>query len=533
MNRHPWRAIAAALAAGALAPAAATASPPVSWTNVPSANPKTAGASPANVLSPELTETAVAWGSLALDGGTSAVPYYGYDGFTAPPVLTQTSNEAHKTEPDKNTYLRPATASRAPTRTTTTARTSSTRATRAARPATSRASTSTPIGAHRVTLLRPDARRRPARHRRLDLGPVHPAPAVHRGEQQRAATSGRRTLGYPVDGHRHLGLARPRRLRGHPERHRRQRLDRRGRRRSAGNAEHARQAAQLLRLPLRPRRQERPDQGRQAAGAAGHLEPQRHPDRVPRRAGRRRHHEPGHARSAHATGSEFKTRWVTIHDTDTDGTTPFDANALAKAAKATPFKRPENGVFRAGRPASSEFFFTETGDTNSRTEAGGAYGGFGSLQSSPRRIRRRRHRAPSRASGRATSSTPASTTSPSSTADRRRGRRGRAATACTASATRWTPRTSLDVDGGLREPAPARAVPRRGPRRVGDVRRRAWPATATTATTRSPASTSPTATRRSRGCSAPRCPTPFSNGWRMFWTQQHGDNNTYEVSPAP
>ena len=80
MNRHPWRAIAAALAAGALAPAAATASPPVSWTNVPSANPKTAGASPANVLSPELTETAVAWGSLALDGGTSAVPYYGYDG---------------------------------------------------------------------------------------------------------------------------------------------------------------------------------------------------------------------------------------------------------------------------------------------------------------------------------------------------------------------------------------------------------------------------------------------------------------------
>src|SRR6478735_7957431 len=80
MNRHPWRAIAAALAAGALAPAAATASPPVS-------------------------ETAVAWGSLALDGGTSAVPYYGYDGFTAPTVLTQNVNEAHKTEPDKNTYL--------------------------------------------------------------------------------------------------------------------------------------------------------------------------------------------------------------------------------------------------------------------------------------------------------------------------------------------------------------------------------------------------------------------------------------------
>jgi hypothetical protein len=27
-------------------------------------------------------------------------------------------------------------------------------------------------------------------------------------------------------------------------------------------------------------------------------------------------------------------------------------------------------------------------------------------------------------------------------------------------------------------------------------------------------------------------PTLFSNGWRLFWTQQHGDNDTYEVSPA-
>ena len=27
-------------------------------------------------------------------------------------------------------------------------------------------------------------------------------------------------------------------------------------------------------------------------------------------------------------------------------------------------------------------------------------------------------------------------------------------------------------------------------------------------------------------------PSLFRKGWRMFWTQQHGDNNTYEVSPA-
>src|SRR4051794_6862987 len=104
MNRHPWRALAAALAARALVPGVAPASPPVSWTGVP-ANPKVAGASPANVLSPQLSETAVAWGALTLDGATGAVPYYGYDGFTAPTVLTQSLNEAHKTEPDKNTYL--------------------------------------------------------------------------------------------------------------------------------------------------------------------------------------------------------------------------------------------------------------------------------------------------------------------------------------------------------------------------------------------------------------------------------------------
>jgi len=24
-------------------------------------------------------------------------------------------------------------------------------------------------------------------------------------------------------------------------------------------------------------------------------------------------------------------------------------------------------------------------------------------------------------------------------------------------------------------------------------------------------------------------PTPFKNGWRVFWTQQHGDNNTWEI----
>ncbi len=91
-------------------------------------------------------------------------------------------------------------------------------------------------------------------------------------------------------------------------------------------------------------------------------------------------------RDLHTYGSRFATRWVTIHDTTTDGFSPFDANAAAKSARATPFKRPENGVFRPGTDFRS-FFFTETGDTNLDTEAGAALGGFGAIyrlqQSSP------------------------------------------------------------------------------------------------------------------------------------------------------
>ena len=80
----------------------------------------------------------------------------------------------------------------------------------------------------------------------------------------------------------------------------------------------------------------------------------------------------------HTYGRTFDTKWVTIHDTETDGFAPFDANALAKAASATPFKRPENGQFRPGTNFR-EFYFDETGDTNALTEAGSAFGGFGSV----------------------------------------------------------------------------------------------------------------------------------------------------------
>jgi hypothetical protein len=79
----------------------------------------------------------------------------------------------------------------------------------------------------------------------------------------------------------------------------------------------------------------------------------------------------------HTYGKQFDTKWITIHDTATQGNTPFDASAAAKGV-GTPFKRPENGVFRPGT-SFREFFFTETGDTNALTQVGSAGGGFGGL----------------------------------------------------------------------------------------------------------------------------------------------------------
>jgi secreted PhoX family phosphatase len=67
--------------------------------------------------------------------------------------------------------------------------------------------------------------------------------------------------------------------------------------------------------------------------------------------------------SLHTVGASWPVQWVTVHDTAVNGTAPFDANALAKAAGATPFKRPENGQFQPGSHFRT-FFFLITGDTD-------------------------------------------------------------------------------------------------------------------------------------------------------------------------
>jgi len=88
----------------------------------------------------------------------------------------------------------------------------------------------------------------------------------------------------------------------------------------------------------------------------------------------------------HTYGTVFDTKWVTIHDNAVDGFGVFSANQLAKDKHATPFKRPENGVFRPGS-SFREFSFTETGDTSATSTAIPDHGGLGGImkltQSSP------------------------------------------------------------------------------------------------------------------------------------------------------
>ncbi len=81
----------------------------------------------------------------------------------------------------------------------------------------------------------------------------------------------------------------------------------------------------------------------------------------------------------HTHGTSFATAWVDVHS----GPGPFAATAAAKAASATPLKRPENGVFRPGT-GFKEFYFTETGDTSLNSTLPGRFGGvFRITQTSP------------------------------------------------------------------------------------------------------------------------------------------------------
>ena len=230
-------------------------------------------------------------------------------------------------------------------------------------------------------------------------------------------------------------------------------------------------------------------------------------------------------RDLHTYGLSFRTGWVKVHDTATDGTATFDANAAAKAAGATPFKRPENGVFRPGT-GFREFAFTETGDTNAATQAGEQYGGFGGVFLLSQR-------SPSAAGGRLRLVV--------------RGDvahtgfdniawwdRDRIAVVEDAGDGLHTSRNALDsgylVDVRQAQPAPVRFLAEgRDPSATIDSALSGTPGFQNEGDNEITGIHVSDGDPTVQGLLGRRVPRPFEGRWRVFWTAQHGDNVTYEI----
>ena len=225
----------------------------------------------------------------------------------------------------------------------------------------------------------------------------------------------------------------------------------------------------------------------------------------------------------HTYGTSFATAWVDVHS----GPGAYNATASAKAAGATPLKRPENGVFRPGTDFR-EFYFTETGDTSLSSTLPGAFGG----------VFRIRQDSPSAATGRI---------SIAAVGDAAHGGFDNIAFASRddllvvedAGDGMHTQRNALDsgylfhIDGvgeshGKDAPQPVR-----------------WLAEGRDASATFDATGGPSyndgdneitgihvsdGDPTTGGILGAKRPDPRSSEWRTFWTQQHGDNTTWEIS---
>ncbi len=235
----------------------------------------------------------------------------------------------------------------------------------------------------------------------------------------------------------------------------------------------------------------------------------------------------------HTYGKRFNTKWVTLHDTDVDGNAPFDANAAAKAKLATPFKRPENGVFRPG-VGFKEFYFTETGDTTSLTEAGSQFGGFGG-------IFKIAQNSPSANTGTLSilfvgdlshtsfdNITFLSKNQVLAVEDRGDGLHGQA----NALDSGWAFDVTLDYSKATNQPARLLAEGR-------DSSATLDAAFSGMTGFQNEGDNEITGIHMSNGEPGPAgvlgatVPTPFKGEWRLFYTQQHGDNFTWEILSNP
>jgi hypothetical protein len=353
-------------------------------TNVPSANQKSPGVTAPNILSPELIETIVAQGSNALENPTALIKFYGYDNNgTIVPTATGSRVEATKTEPDKNTYL-------------------ILEGQKGADPlynygthflfqghelGLSSAQVNGYItrinldadGAHRVTLMAAtDVNGTPLPD--LDGSTWYPSSQrlLFTAEGSLGGGVWQATLDVPSKVEALTGILGQGGYEGIQ-------ADPQGRLiivedvggpAGAVNNFAKRPNSYAYRfLPTDPS-----DLKKGGKLQALQLTSLAHPGPIYSDffADADQHILSQDELDLHTYGKTLDTTWVTIHDTAVHGTSPFNSITLAKAAHATPFKRPENGQFRPGSNFT-EFYFDETGDTDNRTQAGAAYGGFGGI----------------------------------------------------------------------------------------------------------------------------------------------------------
>ncbi len=113
MKRVLWALPVAVVAASVATVASAQPPSAPAFTGLSTANTTSPGYAPASRLSPELSQTVVAQGAMKLENPSAQIAYYGYDGdqvnAAGEPLMVPLPGaptvEAHKTEPDKNTYL--------------------------------------------------------------------------------------------------------------------------------------------------------------------------------------------------------------------------------------------------------------------------------------------------------------------------------------------------------------------------------------------------------------------------------------------
>jgi hypothetical protein len=234
----------------------------------------------------------------------------------------------------------------------------------------------------------------------------------------------------------------------------------------------------------------------------------------------------------HTYGSSFDTKWITIHDTAVDGATPFDANALATTKDGTPFKRPENGVFRPGSKFR-EFYFDETGDTDATSPENDDAGGWTSV------FKLTQKDGPSADSGKITIFYKGDQAHAGfdNVAFLSKGKITfveDAGDGLHAARNALDSGYVLDVDADYSKPAnqPTRWLAEgRDPSATLDSANGGFGVNEgdneITGVHVSDGDASPT------GILGAKVPKLFRFGWRWFYTQQHGDNVTWEVVPAP